>query len=64
MERQVVIRIEDLPLRARQLSDDELSNVFGGGCQGLNKLCVLNKDCCSGRCDWSGYIAASIKYCV
>ena len=45
-----MIAIEDLPLRAKRLSENELGNVFGGCKKNGTSGCSNNKECCSGKC--------------
>jgi len=42
-----IIIIEDLPLRAKRLNDEEISGLYGG-CAQRNYSCKKNKDCCDG----------------
>lgn len=44
------IAIEDLPLRPKKLSKDDLRGVFGGCKANGSSGCTKNKDCCSGKC--------------
>jgi hypothetical protein len=44
------ITLDELPLRARKLSECELTNVFGG-CIGPLGHCSNYCDCCSMACD-------------
>lgn len=42
-----IIKLNDLPSRARRIRVDELEDVFGG-CGGVWSKCTSNKDCCPG----------------
>lgn len=43
--------MNDLPLRPKRLSPDELEGVFGGCIKRGSRGCKKNKDCCDGlRC--------------
>jgi len=48
-DQRVRISLSDLPARARQLTDAQLQNVFGG-CEGYGMTCRGDLDCCSGNC--------------
>ena len=47
-EKRTRIKIAELPLRARNLSTDELVNVFGG-CRAAGKSCTIYGWCCPGN---------------
>lgn len=44
------LKIEDLPLRPKKLTDDDLKGVFGGCKKNGSSGCTANKECCSGNC--------------
>lgn len=51
-----MLTIRDLPPRPTGLSDDALSDVFGG-CQQRGDSCDKDSDCCNQRttvCTWDG----------
>jgi len=48
-EKRTRIKIVELPLRARNLSSDELLNVFGG-CIRDDSPCASDNSCCTGNC--------------
>jgi hypothetical protein len=50
MEKALVIKLENLPPRARGLNPDDLSKVFGGGCKGPGGRCNSTNDCCIAVC--------------
>ena len=51
MEKQekVVVKINELPVRAEKLSLEEASNLFGG-CASSGEWCESSCDCCSETC--------------
>jgi len=51
--KKLVIKIEELPVRAHKLDPDILSKVFGGVCLGETEVCL--------RCD--GLVCCSGYYC-
>ena len=58
------IQITDLPPRARGLTDDQLSNVFGG-CGIDGSICQRGKDCCSEHCKrYAVYGGGYWSFCV
>ena len=48
-DQRVRISLTDLPPRARQRTDAQLENVFGG-CSGRGETCHVDQDCCSNNC--------------
>lgn len=45
MRTDCVIKLSDLPLRAQELKEEDLVEVFGG-CKGHHKACAASSDCC------------------
>lgn len=53
------VSIDDLPMRPKRLSEDELGEIFGG-CTKKEKNCSKNKDCCDGlKCVKAGFFEVS-----
>jgi len=52
---------QNLPARARRLSGDALSKVFGG-CVGEWQLCNNNWDCCSQKCLYHLWLSHEQRY--
>jgi hypothetical protein len=48
MKRTVTISINELPLRIEQLTNDQISDLFGG-CAEIHQPCQKDTDCCG---DW------------
>ena len=52
--KELKIKIEELPLRAKKLNPDELPAVFGG-CNSQYNVCISLSDCCNqfGTCQFT-----------
>jgi hypothetical protein len=62
MQRPLVIDVSnDLPPRSKPLSDDALSQVFGG-CIAVWQPCTQNYECCSYACDFRIWMSHQQTY--
>jgi hypothetical protein len=59
--RPLAIDVKDLPHRATPLSEEALSQVFGG-CIHEWQVCSNNSDCCSQKCLYHLWVAHQNRY--
>ena len=49
-KKKIVVKIEELPVRAENLGYSKIHEIYGGECIHVPGSCCNDSDCCSGYC--------------
>ena len=63
MHEKSVLKLNELPLRAEKLTEEKISEIFGG-CRSNFSECRKNSDCCSHECVPFSKVQKTSNYCL